>query len=77
MSTSPRHQLTDLDPKQFGYQYKNDFVFDCMEGKRKNLWYLDSRCSRHMTEDSTLPTEIMEGDGLSLTFGDDIKGYTM
>ena len=73
MTQSPRHQLTDKDPKQFGYQYKNDFIFDCMQGKRNNIWYLDNGCSRHMTGDSTLLTEFMERAGPNITFGDDIK----
>ena len=48
-----------------------------MQGNRKNLRYLDSGCSRHMTGDSTLLTEFMERAGPSITFGDDSKGYTM
>ncbi|KAL8101228.1 hypothetical protein AgCh_033198 [Apium graveolens] len=46
-------------------------------GNRKNLWYLDSGCSRHMTGDFTLLTEFKERVGPSITFGDDSKGYTM
>ena len=45
--------------------------------KKKNLWYLDSGCSRHMTEDSSLLTKLVEKVGPSITFGDDNKGYTM
>ena len=48
-----------------------------MQGKRRNLWYLDSGCSRHITRDSTLLTEFVERAGPSITFGDDNKGYTM
>ena len=51
--------------------------FYCVQGNRKNLWYLDSGCSRHMTGDSTLLTEFKERAGTSITFGDDSKGYTM
>ncbi|KAL8157708.1 hypothetical protein AgCh_002420 [Apium graveolens] len=47
------------------------------KGKRRNLWYLNSGCSRHMTEDFTLLTEFKERTGLSITFGDDNKGFTM
>ena len=43
----------------------------------KNIWYLDSGCSRHMTGDSILLTKFEERAGPSITFGDDIKGYTM
>ena len=45
--------------------------------KKKNLWYLDSGCSRHMTRDSSLLTKLVEKVGPSITFGDDNKGYTM
>ena len=76
-SLSPRLQLTDLGPKKFGYQFKNDFGCDCVQGKRRNLWYLDSGCSRCMTGDSTMLTEFVERAGPSITFGDDNKGYTM
>ncbi|XP_063941537.1 uncharacterized protein LOC135149680 [Daucus carota subsp. sativus] len=46
-------------------------------GGRKNLWYLDSGCSRHMTEDSTLLSKFEERAGPSRTFGDDSKGFTL
>ena len=48
-----------------------------MHGNIKNLWYLDSGYSRHMTSDSTLLTEFKERVGPSITFGDDNKGYTV
>ena len=49
-----------------------------MQGsKKKNLWYLDSGCSRHMTGDPTLLTKFVEKAGPSITFGDDSKGYTL
>ena len=48
-----------------------------MQGDRKNLRYLDSGCSRHITGDSTLLTEFKERAGPSITFGDDSKGYTV
>ncbi|XP_063935540.1 uncharacterized protein LOC135147084 [Daucus carota subsp. sativus] len=44
---------------------------------KKNLCYLDSGCSRHMTGDSSLLTKFVEKAGPSITFGDDSKGYTM
>ena len=72
-----RHKLIDLDPNQFGYQNQNEFFFECVHGKRKNMWYLDSGCSRYMTGDSTLLTKFEERAGPSTTFGDDNKGYTM
>ena len=75
--TKPNASTNKLGPKQFGYQYKNDFVFDCVQGKRKNLWYLVNGCSRHMTGDSTLLTAFVERADPSITFGDDMKGCTM
>ncbi|XP_063942640.1 uncharacterized protein LOC135150307 [Daucus carota subsp. sativus] len=47
------------------------------KGGRKNLWYLDSGCSRHMTGDSTLLSNFEERAGPSITFGDDSKGFTL
>ncbi|XP_063949970.1 uncharacterized protein LOC135152795 [Daucus carota subsp. sativus] len=47
------------------------------KGSRKNLWYLDSGCSRHMTGDSTLLSKFEERAGPSITFGDDNKGFTL
>ena len=76
-SLRPRLQLTDLDPKQFGYQFKNDFGCDCVQEKRRNLWYLNNGYSRHMTGDSTMLTEFVERADPSITFGDDSKCYTM
>lgn len=46
-------------------------------GKEKDLWYLDSGCSMHMTDDSTLLTNFEEKFGPNITFGDDNKEYTM
>ncbi|KAK1401563.1 hypothetical protein POM88_001168 [Heracleum sosnowskyi] len=46
------------------------------KGDKRNLWYLDSGCSRHMTGDSTLLTEFQERAGPCIAFGDDSKGYT-
>ena len=71
-------RLTNLDPKQFGYQNKLDLFFKCVQGNhKKNLWYLDGGCSRHMTGDSSLLTKFVEKAGPNITFGDDNKGYTM
>ncbi|KAL8112634.1 hypothetical protein AgCh_020080 [Apium graveolens] len=47
------------------------------KGNKKNLWYLDSGCSRHMTGDSIMLTGFRERAGPSITFGDDNKGYTV
>ncbi|KAK1384154.1 hypothetical protein POM88_021889 [Heracleum sosnowskyi] len=47
-----------------------------IKGDKRNLWYLDSGCSRHMIGDSTLLTEFQERAGPCIAFGDDNKGYT-
>ena len=48
-----------------------------MQGRRKDLWYLDSGCSRHMTKDQSLLTRFEKKAGPGVTFGDDNKGYTL
>ncbi|XP_047340579.1 uncharacterized protein LOC124944302 [Impatiens glandulifera] len=40
-------------------------------------WYLDSGCSRHMTRNSKLLTDIVKESGSRITFGDNSKGKTM
>ena len=47
------------------------------QGKRRNLLYLDSGCSRHMTGDFTLLIKFEESAGPRITFGDDNKWYTI
>ncbi|KAI3672740.1 hypothetical protein L6452_38838 [Arctium lappa] len=42
----------------------------------KGIWYLDSGCSRHMTEQKDLLTEYKEENGPSMTFGGNGKEYT-
>ena len=37
-------------------------------------WFLDSRCSRHMTEDPNNFLELKPNDGGFVTFGDNAKG---
>ena len=36
----PRHQLIDLDPKQFGYQNQNELVFECVSGEKEESMVL-------------------------------------
>ena len=38
------------------------------------MWYMDSGCSRHMTEKVTFFIKLDEYDGGFVTFGDDGKG---
>ena len=40
------------------------------------MWILDSGCSRHMTGDRALLSNVVEKAGPIVTFGDDIKGFT-
>ena len=42
---------------------------------KKNKWFLDSECSRHITGDSSsLSNLIKKKDGGNITFGDNAKG---
>ena len=40
------------------------------------MWILDSGCSRHMTGEKSLLTNVVEKAGPVVTFGDDNKGFT-
>ena len=59
-----------------GYQKQLDW-FWCVHGKRRDLWYLDSGGSRHMTGDHSLLTGFEKKAGPGVIFGDDSKGYTL
>jgi len=51
--------LTDLDPSLIGYQLLKLNLF--LHGKvaaNNKLWYLDSHCSKHMTGDASLLTNL-------------------
>ena len=41
---------------------------------KKNVWYLDSGCSHHMTRDKAMLSNISPKDGGYVTFGDNGKG---
>ena len=41
---------------------------------KKNPWYLDSGCSRHMTGDKNLFMDLKPKNGGDFTFGDNSKG---
>ena len=41
---------------------------------RKNMWYLDSGCSHHMTGERAMFSSISPKDGGYVTFGDNAKG---
>ena len=42
---------------------------------KKNPWYLNSGCSRHMTDDKNLLIELKPKNGGDVTFGDNSKGH--
>ena len=44
--------------------------------QNKQIWYLDSGCSGHMTGCKSLLLHYKEKDGPAVTFGDNSKGYT-
>ena len=47
----------------------------CLKSIRiKNKWYLDSGCSRHMTEDKEQFNKLDIKDGGHVTFRDNTKG---
>ncbi|XLR02809.1 hypothetical protein S83_069007, partial [Arachis hypogaea] len=47
----------------------------CLASKnKKDMWYMDSGCSRHMTGRSTYFIKLNKYDGGFVTFGDDGKG---
>lgn len=48
-----------------------------MPGRRNNVWYLDSGCSRHVTGDYSLLSKFEKRVDPSVTFGDDNKSYTL
>ncbi|XP_075483671.1 uncharacterized protein LOC142523824 [Primulina tabacum] len=86
-STQPLLEKDSLKPIKFfrsSMVYENDKTED--QGtqnatKKKKLeesiWFLDSGCSRHMTGNKDLLTEIVNYRGPTITFGDNSKGYTV
>ncbi|KAK1392286.1 hypothetical protein POM88_011342 [Heracleum sosnowskyi] len=77
----PNPYMNMFNVPQMPWNVINMFVPPTMHavnenGDKRNLWYLDSGCSRHMTGDSTLLTEFQERAGPCIAFGDDNKGYT-
>ena len=41
------------------------------------MWFLDSGCSRHMTGDKRLLTDVIKCTGPKITFGDKARGKTV
>ena len=41
---------------------------------KKNMWYLDSNCSHHMTRDKSMFSSISPKNGGYVTLGDNAKG---
>ena len=46
----------------------------CLKASKKNKWYLDSGCSRHMTRNQSKFVNFSKKDGGLVTFGDNKKG---
>ncbi|XP_022950378.1 uncharacterized protein LOC111453493 [Cucurbita moschata] len=46
----------------------------CLKASKKNKWYLDSGCSRHMTGNPSKFVNLSKKDGGLVTFGDNKKG---
>ena len=46
----------------------------CLKASKKNKWYLDNGCSRHMTGDRSKLISLSKKDGGMVTFGDKKKG---
>ena len=53
------------------------YVQGICKSKKKVVWILDSGCSRHMTGEKSLLTDVVNRTGPIVTFGDDIKIFTM
>ena len=45
--------------------------------KRNEVWYLDSGCSRHITENASIFLQIRKYNGGYVTFGDNARGKTI
>jgi len=45
-----------------------------IKGDKKDLWYLDSGCLRHMTGDKTKFAKLELKEGWFVTYGDNNKG---
>ena len=43
--------------------------------KKKQPWYLDNGCSRHMTGDESLFQELNKNNSGNVSFGDNSKGF--
>ena len=66
-----QRSLTTKDLKRFGYLNLLDFFF---QGSKKEKWFLDSGCSRHMTGDESKFAFLTRRKGGYVTFGDNGKG---
>ena len=67
--------LSPKDPKCFEYlKWNKLFCKYAFKPIQERHWYLDSRCSRHMTEDEPQFISLTPKDGGLVTFGDNSKG---
>ncbi|XP_073273260.1 uncharacterized protein [Primulina huaijiensis] len=61
----------------FRTHHEKSFRIIQISKKRKleeSIWFLDSGCSRHMTGNKDLLSEVINYKGLTITFGDNSKG---
>jgi len=65
-------------PTKFGFRRRFNSFDMCREPNKveKVVWILDSGSSRHMTGDRALLSNLIEGAGPIVTFGDNSKGRT-
>ncbi|XP_075483738.1 uncharacterized protein LOC142523890 [Primulina tabacum] len=77
-----RYRLNDSNqrPKQH-ILIHHQIIYPIMELMKKNLekstWFLDSGCSRHMTGNKNLLSEVVNFKGPTITFGDNAEGKAM
>ena len=64
-----------MEPNKFEFQNQvsNVFMQEYLTAIH-NRWYLDSGCSRHMTDDKSKFCLLTESEGGQVTFGENSKG---
>ena len=64
--------MMDTQPIK-GYQVSKS-ILQVIKGDKKDLWYLDSGCSRHMTRDKTKFVKLELKEEWFVTYEDNHKG---
>ncbi|XP_073137970.1 uncharacterized protein [Henckelia pumila] len=68
-------QIEQMNKKRFGVGFNPHETKEAgIKENEEESWYLDSRCSRHMTENDKLLSELVKYNGPTITFGDNSKG---